>query len=193
MTKVATTATEICLTHRSFNFLRQFLVRRCSLDRKTVRPDTLLSTAFPTEGRLTRLQQLSADLAIQSSPQLVRPQGLKLCISALALAAGTGAAVPFTHSPIPIWVPALLAATGSAVLGAFVTRTFCTEFPEELTTVSHLAHWIMTHKPDLATAETTGWTREQVAARVRDIVTQTLGCESVYREDARFVQDLGLS
>jgi acyl carrier protein len=193
MSKVATTTTEICLTHRSFNLLRRFLVRRYSLVRKTVRPDTLLSTAFPTEGRFARLQQLSADLAIQPCPQLVRPDGLKLGISAVALAAGAAAAVPFTHSPIPIWIPALLAAIGTAVLGAFATKTFCTEFPEELATVGHLARWIMTHKPDLATAETPGWTREQVAARVREIVIQTLGCKCTYREDARFIQDLGLS
>jgi acyl carrier protein len=193
MSKVATTTTQICLTHRSFNLLRGFLVSRYSLGRKTIRPDTLLSTAFPTERRFAGLQQLSADLAIQPCPPLVRPLGLKLSISAIALAAGVGAAVPFAHSPIPIWIPASLTAIGTAVLGVFVTRTFCTEFPDELSTVGHLARWIMTHKPDLATAETTGWTREQVAARVREIVIQNLCCESTYREDARFIQDLGLS
>jgi hypothetical protein len=35
--------------------------------------------------------------------------------------------------------------------------------------------------------------REQVAARVREIVIDTLCCEKSYREDARFVEDRGLS
>jgi acyl carrier protein len=36
------------------------------------------------------------------------------------------------------------------------------------------------------------WSREQVAIQVRKIVTEHLGCESQYREDAEFVKDLGM-
>jgi acyl carrier protein len=49
----------------------------------------------------------------------------------------------------------------------------------------------MAHKPDLAGLVRGRWTREQVAARVREIVIEQLDCASSYREDASFVQDLG--
>jgi hypothetical protein len=51
----------------------------------------------------------------------------------------------------------------------------------------------MAHKSNLATPVAGRWTREQVAARVREIVIGQLGCESRYREDASFINDLGLS
>lgn len=73
-----------------------------------------------------------------------------------------------------------------------VTKGCCTEFPKGTTTVGELARWIMSHKADLANVTTQGWTREQVAMRVREIVIDVLCCEANYREDARFVEDLGL-
>ena len=65
------------------------------------------------------------------------------------------------------------------------------EFPPLVATVGDLARWIMAHKPDLAGLVRGRWTREQVAARVREIVIEQLDCASSYREDASFVQDLG--
>ena len=50
----------------------------------------------------------------------------------------------------------------------------------------------MAHKTDLARTAPGKWTREQVAARIRDITIEQLGCAVTYREDASFVQDLGL-
>ena len=192
ISKVATTNTDICLTHRSFNLLRWFLVHRCGFPRKQVRLQTSLPTVFPPGERQSRLQQLSAELAIPPLPALVRPNWLTTLLWGLALFAGLAAAVTLTHSNLPVWLPSLLVITVTGYLGAVVTRTWRTEFPNELRSVEELARWIMTHKSDLAVPETTRWTRAQVAARVQEIVIKTLGCESAYREDARFIQDLGL-
>src|SRR5262245_51257476 len=71
MSKVAITNTDICLTHRSFNLVRGFLMRRCGLQRKQVRPETTLDASIPLTARYPRLQQLSTELAITSEPQLV--------------------------------------------------------------------------------------------------------------------------
>ena len=74
-----------------------------------------------------------------------------------------------------------------------LTQPLCREFPKELKTIGDLARWIMTHKADLPTATAPAWTRDQIAARVREIVVDVLGCKSNFSEDANFVKDLGLS
>ena len=193
MSKVETTSTDICLTHRSFNLLRQFFVHRCAMSRKQFTPDISLRIAFPRPERRARLQQLSVELAIESPPQLVRPHWLKTSLFGVTSIAGLAAAVPFTHSPIPFWLPTLAAAAATGYIGAVATRNFCTEFPKGLTNIGELARWIMTHKANLAAPQAPSWTRDQVAARVREIVVHILGCDSTYRQDARFIQDLGLS
>jgi hypothetical protein len=196
MNKVATTSTDICLTHKSFNLLRRFFVRRSALPRKKVRPETKLRIAFPRPERREWLQQLSTELAIQSPPELVRPQWLNTSLFVLASIAGLTAAISFAHLKFPpslLWLPALLAGAAAGYIGATATQNYCTEFAKELTTLGQLAHWIMTHKSDLAGSPTPSWTCDQVAARVREIVVKTLACDPTYRDDARFIQDLGLS
>jgi hypothetical protein len=112
---------------------------------------------------------------------------------AFSLLSGLATAVAFVGSPVPFWLPALVAAGLAGYIGAAATKSWRTEFPKELTTLGEFARWIMTHKPGLASAGTTTWTRDQVSARVRAIVVESLGCASTYREDACFIQDLGLS
>jgi hypothetical protein len=36
------------------------------------------------------------------------------------------------------------------------------------------------------------WSHERIALKTREIVCDVLGCNDRYREDARFVEDLGL-
>lgn len=193
MSKVGTTKTGICLTHRSFNLLRGFFVRRCELQRKQIRPHASLRETIPPENRQYWLQQLSAELMITSLPKLVRPDWLKTLLWGLALLAGFAAAVSLGRLNSPLWLPGLLAAAiATGYIGMAVTKSCCTEFPKDVSTVGALAKWVLTHKPDLAIPEKTSWTREQVVSRVREIVIYTLGCDSTYREDARFVEDLGL-
>jgi acyl carrier protein len=193
MGKVATTRTDVCLTHRSFNLLRSFFVRRCGLQRKQLTPETSLRLTMPAVNRQQCLGQLSAELAITSLPELVRPDWLKTLLWVLALLAGFAAAISLGRLNSALWIPGMLAAMIAAgYIGATATKSRCTEFPKDVRTVGDLAKWVLTHKPDLATPEKTSWTREQVACRVREIVINTLGCESIYREDARFVQELGL-
>lgn len=55
-----------------------------------------------------------------------------------------------------------------------------------------LPHSIVAHKTDLAPPTPWKWTREPVAAQIRDINIEQLLCAETYREDASFVQDLGL-
>jgi acyl carrier protein len=192
MSKVETTTTDVCLTHRSFNVLRTFLVRRCAFQRSQIRPDTKLQTAFPPERRRERLRQLSTELAIPAPPELVRPEWLKGLVTLAAIAA---AAATFTwlvrYTATAIWL-AVFAGGATVWFGIAATQRLRTEFPKPLATVAELSRWVMTHKSDLAVAKSSRWTRDQVAARVREIVVAQLGCESTYQEDANFIKDLGL-
>ena len=77
-------------------------------------------------------------------------------------------------------------------LAAAATRACRVNFPPQVTTVADLSRWIVAHKSDLASSTSGKWTREQVAARLRDIAIEQLGCAKTYREDASFVQDLGM-
>jgi hypothetical protein len=140
-----------------------------------------------------RLHHLSADLAIDRLPELVRPEWSKALLCALTIFAGLAIAIVLTRSNSSPWLPAFSAMIATGYIGAMATRKNRTEFPNDLGTVADLARWVMIHKAGLATQQTTGWTRDQVAPRVREIVVNILGCESIYREDARFVEDLGLS
>src|SRR5947208_17042067 len=95
MSKVATTTTDICLTHRSFNLLRQFFVRRYAFPRNQLKPDTSLQTILPRTQRLAQLQELSTELAIGSFPQLIRRGWLIALLYTFSLLSGLGAAVAF--------------------------------------------------------------------------------------------------
>jgi hypothetical protein len=106
--------------------------------------------------------------------------------------AGLITAVTLIHSRITAWPWALLAIVTTGYFGALATRNCKIAFPKELGTVADLSRWVMMNKGDLALPQTSSWTRDQIAARVREIVVQILSCESTYREDARFIEDLGL-
>jgi methylmalonyl-CoA mutase N-terminal domain/subunit len=77
-------------------------------------------------------------------------------------------------------------------LAAAATRALRSEFPPQVATVGDLARWIVAHKTDLAGSTPGKWTREQVAARVREVVIEQLDCAETYREDASFIQDLDM-
>ena len=191
-TQIATS--NVCLTHRAFNLVRGAIIRRCAFARKQVRPDTPLRTTFSQPVRRAQLKQLALDLAISRPPDLVRPTWLRDSIVAVAFLAG--AATPLATWKLMnfpgILATALATAVATACIEVIATRAFAIDFPRNLETIGDLARWVMGHKADLATPQTSAWTRAQVAARVREIVVNSLGCESSYREDARFVKDLGM-
>jgi hypothetical protein len=130
-------------------------------------------------------------------PNLVRPNWLVhlliVCCIALSLAI---VVLIFRHG---LWehrgalfFTAFIMAVGTGFLARAATRACCIEFPPQAATVRDLSRWIVTHTADLAPFLPGKWARELVAARIRDITVEQLGCAETYREDASFVQDLGL-
>jgi hypothetical protein len=83
-------------------------------------------------------------------------------------------------------------AVGTGFLARAAMRACCVEFPPRTATAGDFSCQIVAHKTDLVPSTPGKWTCEQVAARIRDITVEQLGCAETCREDASFVQDLGM-
>jgi hypothetical protein len=94
-------------------------------------------------------------------------------------------------APLP-YVAGILSSCGLGWLLCYATRPWRIEFPRSIATVGQLSEWIVVHVPDVVKAQPGAWSREQVASMVREIVIHVLCCEKKYRQDAHFVNDLGL-
>lgn len=193
--KVARVETEVCLSHRAFNLARRLLIEQFGLPRHQITPGLALREVVPKPQRREFLQQVRSRMNAESALALAPSSAvLTLVISFTLLLTATfyGALLgPLGFSgALPL---ALLGGFIVMLLGMLAARAAATEFPPAIATVGGLAQWIRTHKPDLADKSQRAWTREQIAAHIREIVIAHLDCESRYREDARFIQDLGLS
>lgn len=192
--KVTTTNASICLTQRAFNLLRKSLLRHGGWKRSEITPARRLSELINRNQRRSLLENVCGNLTIKKPPKLVLANWLNITLFAAALATGLLAdiATKQIFSSVAIWIFILVAMfTAGAALR--LTKPLCKEFLANLQTVGDLARWVMTHKADLATATVPAWTRDQIAARVREIVVDVLGCKPDFSEDANFVKDLGLS
>lgn len=194
MSKVEVATTSICLTHRAFNLLRRFLLQHGDWKRDQIVPAANLDALIPRERRRSLVGDMARELGISRPPLLVRPTWMNASLLSGSVLAGLVAGVAaFSHGlgALAVWF-----FIGAAILtGGFairLTRPFHREFPRELQTVGDLACWVMTHKADLTNATVPAWTHDQVAARVREIIIDVLGCKPDFSEDANFVKDLGL-
>jgi acyl carrier protein len=197
MSKVAHADAAECLTQRAFNLLRAALLVQLPLKRRDIAPQVRMADLVPRTDRRSLLECLAAGLETPPMPSLVRPKGLVDLLVVWCIALGVAIAVfLFRHG---LWqhrgalvFTAVFAAVGMGYLAAAATRALRSEFPPQVATVGDLARWIVAHKTDLAGSTPGKWTREQVAARVREVVIEQLDCAETYREDASFIQDLDM-
>ena len=189
----AATAATVCLTQRAFNLLRKSLVRQGGWKRSDITPTTPLDALIPRHQRRSLLASVMTELAIKRPPDLVRHYWVNAVLLGSTVLAGLAAAIAIIHA---FDFLAFLVFIGGAILagviGIRLTKPLCIEFPNELQTIGDLARWVMTHKSDLANAIIAGWTRDQVAARVRELIVEQLGVPPDFSEDANFVRDLGV-
>jgi acyl carrier protein len=186
-----------CLTQRAFNLLRRALLGHLPLKRRDIAPSVPMANLVAKNGRQDLIGQLASELKTGPLPDLVRPRWMVHLLTGVCLATGVGVMVVFHLLKPSVTAGRSLFAGGltASLLGFFAwlaTNFFRTEFPPAVATVGDLARWIMAHKTDLADATPGRWTREQIAARVREIVIGHLNRASTYREDASFIKDLGL-
>jgi acyl carrier protein len=197
MSKVALAGAEGCLTQRAFNLLRAALLQQLPAKRRDIAPQTRMADLAPRATRKILLECLAAELGTPPMPSLVRPKWLARLLAVCCIALGIALAVLIFRQGLwkhreALFFTASVTAVGTGFLARAATRACCVEFPPQATTVGELSRWIVAHKTDLAPTAPGKWTREQVAARIRDITVEQLGCAETYREEASFVQDLGL-
>jgi acyl carrier protein len=203
MGKVGRTDRAACLTQRAFHRLRVALIRHASARRERVKPTSLMSHLLPAKERRRLLDEILGGVGVSDKPELVRPRALVNVIMAGSIALGAATSgwlwasskssnltiQLMAESPV---VSGLLVAGAAGWLGAFLTRPLRNDFPPKLATAGGFSRWIVAHAPSLVAAPPGQWSHEQVATKVREIVIEQLGCEDAYREDARFVEDLGM-
>jgi acyl carrier protein len=176
-----------CLTQRAFHLVRRSLMNLLGLKRAQITPAVRLADLAPKPARSDLLAQLAADLRTGPLPALQRRDRLLRLLAVVSIGLGVLAGIALHGSALAAssgvaWCLGLAVAACAQTCAWFATAPLCLEFPPIIATAG-----------DLASSVPGGWTREQVAARVREIVIEQLGCEKTYREDASFIKDPGLS
>ena len=197
MSKVTQADAAGCLTQHAFNALRVGLIPQLTLKRQDITPRIRMADLVPKAQRKVLLDCLADELECPALPHLIRPKWLVNVLTVTCALLGIAAAVFIFHRGLwqhrgAVFLTALVTAAGTGFLANAATRGCCTEFPPSIASVGELSRWLVGHKTDLAGAAPGKWTREQVAARIRDITIEQTGCGKAYREDASFVQDLGM-
>ncbi|MEO5803538.1 MAG: hypothetical protein ABIR24_08395 [Verrucomicrobiota bacterium] len=198
MSKVGRTDRAGCLSQRSFHFLRRAFVNEVGIARSDFSLDVPLKRFLSKPDRKRKLQAIGKSVGADLVSELVLPRWIGTMI--LCTGIFTGIAVwlytrslpsPLLQSLSLVW--GIIASVAALKLGFVVTRPLRDDFPDKLATVGKTTRWLVGHNPSLFSDLPGEWSRKQVAERVREIVIEMLCCEKTYREDARFVEDLGLS
>jgi acyl carrier protein len=198
--KVQSADAATCMSRRAFYALRRALIKCCGRQRAEVTPDALLESLISRQRRREDWERLGAELLLgplEASPQLGRtsawpglrrPGWLESLVLGLVVAAGLGALFRWRSG----WA-GLGMAVVTVVVGWGLTVPWCREFPRELATAGQLARRLVAIAPRIFEPEGRRWRRADVALVVRDITISELGLKPEdYREDARFVEDLGV-
>lgn len=197
--KVSVSTASACLAQRAFHRVRASLMRQLALPRATIVPSAALTALIPADRRVEVLDVMSEAFALKQTPPLGRPKLITNTIGWFSVAGGILMTVFLLARDLNQSVASSLAGVATVSVLMFAGLLATMRFRHELllpdSTVGGLAKWFMLRSSALAVPASASptWTREQVSQRVREIVIEQLGCESAYREDARFVQDLGLS
>ena len=184
-----------CLTQRAFNRLRSGLIRHGGQMRAGIKPKAKIGELISRDNRRQVIRQILDEIGVVTSPRFVRPGWLIGLIFFGSLAIGISIVFLFLGWDIPINSPIIIVpfiAVVSAWLALWLTTGMRYELDSSVATVGDLSRWIVARGSSFIAFESSQWTREQITARVREIVIDQLACKDTYREDARFVQDLGL-
>jgi hypothetical protein len=204
MRKVGRTDHAQCLTQKAFHRVRASLMRKAGLKRTQIRPDIPTCVVFPLNQRKELLRTTLQDVGIKVMPELIRPKWMVALLFVGSIAFGL---VTWIWSVRPtnsqsvllnlLLASPMMVGTAATIFFAWTTAKLTTgmkyEFKPALATVGGFSRWVVAHATETLGAPPGPWSREQVAEKVRQICIDVLGCEKVYREDANFVKDLGLS
>jgi hypothetical protein len=150
---------------------------------------------LPVATRKMLLPKIYQQAGVALCPKLVRSGTLDgiLLLSSIGAGIGTGIAISRAHSGTNVlaWLAGIAVGIFVLRVGDHFTCERTSSFPQNLRTVRGHVGWLVANNPQSIGAPPGQWSREQVSEKVREIVIDSLRCDN-YREDARFVQDLGL-
>ena len=195
VSQVGTNEQPSCLTQQAFYFLRARFVPSLNISRKDFGPDTSLENLIPLEHRKRLWEDLRSQIGPAALPDLSRPLWLFWLLSLITVLVFTYA---FIYSRVNFSVGAdvsfllgTLLAVAVAYGCAVLTRPLKRHFPRKQTCAGDLAKYLSLQSPHTFKKEKTGWTREQVAAVVRDIIIDQTAVED-FTEDSHFIDDMHL-
>lgn len=190
LTKVIAADVATCLSRRAFYAIRRSIVQEMKCDRNAVRPDSSLESLIPRKDRGHHWALLQRRVAVRRWPQLCK--SIRTICAAALLGAGVFYWFFLRELHPTFRFPLAIGAAVVVVGSIFSSRSLKVEFPVTVRTVGELAQFLVGQAPELFEPEGRKWARGEVAAVVREIVTEVIGCNN-YTEDSRFVEDLGLS
>ena len=190
--KLSAAKSSVCITQRAFHNLRRVMVRQLHIPRQTVRLDTDLRSLFPLKQHSRVWTTLKGGTDVWTWPELQRPAWLTRSLFGIGLAfVCTGMYMVCAKAGIQALSVAFICAGPAAIvffaIAERLTRPFKEALPARYATLRQLI-------PATATVSSGSWARNDVAEAVKAMVIKQLGIgESRYREDARFIQDLGMN
>lgn len=198
MSKVWRTDRAGCLSQRSFHLLRRAFIQELGIARSDFSLNVPLKRFLPKPGRKQKLRAIGKSVGANLISELVLPPWIGTMILCAGIFIGIAVwlytrSLPavFFQSLSAMW--GIIASVVALKFGFVLARQLKDELPEKLATVEKASLWLVGHNPSLFNDLPGQWSRAQVAERVREIVVENLCCEKTYREEARFVEDLGLS
>lgn len=187
LSKLEVAAQEVCWSQRAFYLLRGALMEYAGAARGAIRPDSALQDLIHPEHVARMWPTLEQAVEAKVWPGLVRAPllvaglwavGCAACLGmfVIGMAGGVGTAASSTAVGAIIF----------AIVAILVTERWRTRLPQGMERVRDLV-------PYAGTSERIAWTREKVATVVKVVVVEQLGLsEADYREDADFINDLGM-
>ena len=185
MKHLAAEPSGVCASQVAFHRLRRTLVADFATPRQSVTPESRWDQFFPVASRRKNWGRLSKALRLRLPP-LERPLWLIALICVLTVACGAAVLQPFGSA---------IAVDSAAIVGVgllALTSPARLLPPTQCRTVGATARYLAAIAPAELIAPTRPWSRAQVRDAVDNIIREVLRVSEV-PEDARFVEDLGLS
>jgi acyl carrier protein len=176
--KLRSTEERVCSSQRAFHLLRRAAMETLGVARNRIVPEANLRALFEDRDERQASEVVRARLQARSWPPLARPIWMiaGLWIGSI-LVFCVGAAL--VHWSVAAIATVLFAGTAERATRPFRHCLPCSK-------VRDLVPYAMT-------SDFLSWKRSDVARAVRRIVVEQLGLrDGQYREDARFIEDLGM-
>jgi hypothetical protein len=195
MTQVAVSNQPACLSQQAFYFLREKFLLHLHLSRSYFRPKVPLENLIPKEDRKFIWAELRSEIGAKALPDLARPLWLFYSLAFLTVLTSVYAAVyawnNFNFGAVRVIGFSFLVAIGTAYSSMILTRPFKVNFRRAYSHAGDLADYLITHSPHTFKKQNRGWTREQVAAVVRELIIDETGVTD-FTEDSHFIDDMHL-